>query len=115
MISPPLVLPLLPDWPQSSFAIIGTHQWAVLGETLARLHAEHVTLLGQFTTVSEDFMSAIADLTAAVAATDAKVDALIAAYTAARNNPNTTFTPADQAALDAAVSALTAEGAAVDV
>lgn len=61
-MTPPPELPPLPDWPPSNLAIIGTHQWAALGETLAHLHDEHVTLLGQFATGIGEVVATLADL-----------------------------------------------------
>lgn len=59
-------------------------------------------------------MSTISDLATKVTEFDGKVDALIAAYNAAKDNPGTHLSPEDQAALDSAVQALSTEETAVD-
>lgn len=113
----PVTLPQLPPWPTTGLIIFSPAAWKTLGQSQQALYAADqvlLTVLGGLTQAMETMMSSIADLTASVATEDAKVEALIAAYTAAKNNPNTTLDAADQAALDAAVAALGAEGAAID-
>jgi hypothetical protein len=78
----PAVLPKLPDWPASSVAIIGAHQWATLGSTLAQLHADHQTMIGQFTTLMGALMSTLADLTAQLDAISASESAEAASLSA---------------------------------
>lgn len=103
-------LPPLPARPLSNW------DWVVAA--IQALHQDHQTLSGQVTVLTmfaeDTIMSSISDLATAVSGLDAKVDALIAAYNNAKNNPATHLDAADQTALDAAVSALSSESGAVD-
>jgi hypothetical protein len=107
---------LLVIFSPGTFSWIGTALQTIYLAQKAQLDRQDAVIaaLGPLTGALEGLMATIADLTAAVQQIDVKVDALIAAYEAAKNNPDTHFSAADQAALDAAVGGLQSELDQVD-
>src|ERR1043166_214591 len=62
-VTTPPELPALPPWPTNNLTIIGAHQWAVLGQTLAQLHADHRALVGQVAALAAELQTLSSVLT----------------------------------------------------